>query len=624
MPFCPLFKVYIYLFLGIKFIASDFIRGDFFIQNNKLKEVLSMRNLSFVQLQKDNEEHYNLFESLMVPYNKELCEHRPEYPVTDENVLSITKGILNMQGPHDRHLELCYDGDILIGFLYGKVDHKGHKGFIKPEYGYIMEFYVKPEYRRKGYGRAMFERFESLFAKHGTYKMYLTADPVTGEPFWKAMGFKATGDISPENSLLIFEKDVHNPREIITNKLRDESLRNNANLKFRIKCLTKELVPFVHNVFEQNREILHGVRISLDEWYNAFGKYADPYEANFIIMHVNIPIAWLKLNGLQKPEICISMLVVDKAYQHKGVGSFALQFAEEYARAKLKSAILIQTTVDNIIAKSCYVKSGYMIIREMIYKVGDGIDREGYEFKKIVNNQILTYVENALIDRFNYKGALMNEVVFNESPSYELCRIIYSCGRTLISVDEKYKKSLKQYLSTIVLYKKIRNINFYKELLIALGLNPDDFSLEPTDELVANKQYNCSHTLEYVCNKNYFVPFSSNVPIKKIHRGEDGFILDNNFDDTMYCIIENESIASMSFCRPNHEKYEGTYAMQVSTKKDYRFKGYGKSVASETTESICKKNGLALWVCQVENIGSQKIADDLGYLFIGGEIRIKY
>ncbi len=179
-----------------------------------------MKKLNFIQLLKDNEEHYHLLESLMIPYNIEIdCHHNRQTP--REFIQKITRGMVNMQGASDRHLELCYDGNILIGFLYGKVDHKEHKGFIKHEYGYIMELYVKAEYRRMGYGKAMFQRLEQLFASHGTKQMYLTADPVTGKPFWETLGFVATGEISPENRLMIYEKAVENPKEIITITISD-------------------------------------------------------------------------------------------------------------------------------------------------------------------------------------------------------------------------------------------------------------------------------------------------------------------------------------------------------------------------------------------------------------------
>jgi GNAT superfamily N-acetyltransferase len=155
-------------------------------------------------------------------------------------------------------------------------------------------------------------------------------------------------------------------------------------MKLIATSLNKELIPFIHNVFEQNREILHGNIMTLDEWYIVFGEEADPYEANFVIMADSVPAAWLKINGLNKETISISMLVVDDKFKHKGVGRFAINYSEDYARKNNKSAILIYTTKDNIIAKTCYLKCGYEITHELVYKVGDGIDREGYEFEKII------------------------------------------------------------------------------------------------------------------------------------------------------------------------------------------------------------------------------------------------
>ncbi len=35
-----------------------------------------MKELKFIQLQKDNDEHCKLFENLMIPYMKELDEHK--------------------------------------------------------------------------------------------------------------------------------------------------------------------------------------------------------------------------------------------------------------------------------------------------------------------------------------------------------------------------------------------------------------------------------------------------------------------------------------------------------------------------------------------------------------------
>ena len=47
---------------------------------------------------------------------------------------------------------------------------------------------------------------ESLLRQDGAEHFYLTADPVTGKPFWIAQGYTPTGILSSENKQEIFEK----------------------------------------------------------------------------------------------------------------------------------------------------------------------------------------------------------------------------------------------------------------------------------------------------------------------------------------------------------------------------------------------------------------------------------
>ena len=161
--------------------------------------------IDYVQLYSCDQKRCAVFESLMADYVRELDEHGHE-PMPEGFLKKWVGSIISMQGPKDRHLELCYLGKEPIGFLYGKVDRDGHNGYIRPGWGYIMEFYVIPSRRRKGCGREMYKRLEKLFKDDGADKMYLTADPVTGKPFWEAMGFSATGERSPENKMEIYEK----------------------------------------------------------------------------------------------------------------------------------------------------------------------------------------------------------------------------------------------------------------------------------------------------------------------------------------------------------------------------------------------------------------------------------
>ena len=163
--------------------------------------------INYIPLSADSKMLCDIFEALMYTYIDEMNEHSHR-PLPKEFQKKWIDSIISMQGPQDRHLELCYLDGKAIGFLYGKVDHEDHKGYIRPGWGYIMEFYIRPEYRRKRLGSQMFNKLESLFRQDGVAFMYLTADPVTGKPFWEAMGFTCTGERSPENNLLLYEKAV--------------------------------------------------------------------------------------------------------------------------------------------------------------------------------------------------------------------------------------------------------------------------------------------------------------------------------------------------------------------------------------------------------------------------------
>lgn len=171
-----------------------------------------MNRLTFVPLSAENKDACAAFEKLAWQYIRELDEHQNRTTPTD-SIAKWFKSMMQMQDDHDRHLELCYAGEALIGFLYGKIERPGHKGFIQAGYGYIMEFFVLPEYRRNGYGKEMYARLEKLFRQGGAKQIYLTCDPVTGKPFWESLGFKNTGKKSPENHLEIYEKPIFTEKD---------------------------------------------------------------------------------------------------------------------------------------------------------------------------------------------------------------------------------------------------------------------------------------------------------------------------------------------------------------------------------------------------------------------------
>lgn len=165
-----------------------------------------MNKLEFVTV-KNKKKYRKLLESIMLPYCQELDSNVGRE--TPELMMKrFIASIVSMSEDKDRFVELCYLDEDLIGFAYGKIDREEHRGYVRPGWGYVMEFYVKLEYRRNGYGKEMYNHLENIFKSHGVSNIWLTADPVSGEPFWSAVGFTNSEEKSPENNLYIYEKEV--------------------------------------------------------------------------------------------------------------------------------------------------------------------------------------------------------------------------------------------------------------------------------------------------------------------------------------------------------------------------------------------------------------------------------
>ena len=116
-------------------------------------------------------------------------------------------------------------------------------------------------------------------------------------------------------------------------------------MNLKIRDLREEDIKFVSDVYSENIEVLHGATISLEDWEKCFFSNIDDDERNFIVLDNDEKAAWLKLNGLKNDRIYISMLVVRKKFQRRGVGSYAVRFAEKFAKDLKKNTIFILTTV---------------------------------------------------------------------------------------------------------------------------------------------------------------------------------------------------------------------------------------------------------------------------------------
>lgn len=108
-------------------------------------------------------------------------------------------------------------------------------------------------------------------------------------------------------------------------------------------------------------------------------------ELNYIIKKGVVPIAWLKLNGLSKDHLWISMLIVHEKYRNLGVGMFALNFVERFASSTQRNHIYIHTTSDNFIALSLYKKAGYRVVGKTTHLYEDKTQLVRYTLHKEIS-----------------------------------------------------------------------------------------------------------------------------------------------------------------------------------------------------------------------------------------------
>ena len=138
----------------------------------------------------------------------------------DENPtppLADFKRRVNNQGSRPgMHFDLMRVGkkQIPIGFAHYAVDKGAIGGLIPQNGGVFLSFYIAPEHRGKGYGKRLYLHCAETLHRDGADYLYCCPDPVTGEPFWRAMGFEDSGIFDPDDRLNIFMKKRPDPAEI--------------------------------------------------------------------------------------------------------------------------------------------------------------------------------------------------------------------------------------------------------------------------------------------------------------------------------------------------------------------------------------------------------------------------
>jgi GNAT superfamily N-acetyltransferase len=170
-----------------------------------------MENIDFVKINQDDELVSDFFE-MWLSYMHEMNDER-----SDDNILKHAKKVLEIQYTIRNRIyntEICMVDKKVIGFcIYCNMEIEKQTDtefgiIIKPlvnytDYGYIMEYYIRPEYRLKNYGKMMFNHIREMLKTKNIKTIMLTPDK-NARIFWEKLEFSDSGKIDPTNDQSIF------------------------------------------------------------------------------------------------------------------------------------------------------------------------------------------------------------------------------------------------------------------------------------------------------------------------------------------------------------------------------------------------------------------------------------
>ncbi len=101
------------------------------------------------------------------------------------------------------HIRLVRCDDAWAGFSIFQIDSPESDWCKRPGWGFVREFYIAPDFRRRGLGKALAEHTEQALRCLGAKQLYLTSDG--GIAFWQRCGWQLTPETA-SNDLFILEK----------------------------------------------------------------------------------------------------------------------------------------------------------------------------------------------------------------------------------------------------------------------------------------------------------------------------------------------------------------------------------------------------------------------------------
>ena len=151
----------------------------------------------------------------------------------------------------------------------------------------------------------------------------------------------------------------------------------NQTENIQIRSVNEKDAAFLNSLMNRPSvlQVLNEVPSALQDWMDAIKEWLnDDDEKDFIVVHRNISIGWLGVNGLLNEDrrAYLKMAVLLPEYQGLGFGALVIQELLCDLRQRGVKKLALYTDCDNYMAQACYRKCGFRVMEALTETMSNG------------------------------------------------------------------------------------------------------------------------------------------------------------------------------------------------------------------------------------------------------------